>query len=315
MSSSKEKKRGLGKGMSSLLDGFDYDVQVESVINTTLSSNNKAKPENERLDSIYVPIEKVHPNPNQPRKAFDEDALAGLAESIKSQGILQPLTVEEYAPGEYSIIAGERRYRAAKLAGLDKLPVIVTALSEIQRIEIALIENIQREDLNAVEEAAAYDYLIQRSGYSQEEVARKVGKSRSAIANSLRLLSLPDEIKDDIISGAMSAGHARALLSLVNPSDVQLLRSKILQDGISVREAEALAASYNKGHKIVPSKKAAKKDEEILSVEEKFISAVGSRCEIKGNLRKGKLQIKYKSQKDLERIYELLSEGRTLFEE
>lgn len=312
--SSNERKRGLGKGMSSLLDGFNYDVQVENVITKTISNTAKNDPV-ERLEAIYVPIAKVHPNPQQPRKAFDDESLEGLAASIKSQGILQPLTVEEYAPGEYSIIAGERRYRAAKLAGLEKVPVIITALSEIQRIEIALIENIQREDLNSVEEAAAYDYLIQRSGYSQEEVAKKVGKSRSAISNSLRLLALPDEIKDDIISGAMTAGHARALLSLVNPADISLLRSKILQDGISVREAEALAAAYNKGHKLLSSKKSSKKDPDLVNIEEKFVSAVGSRCEIKGSLRRGKLQIKFKSQADLERIYSLLSNGQELFEE
>ncbi len=311
---SSEKKRGLGRGMGSLLDGFDYDAQVDSVINKTISTN-LADKNPERLEAIYVPIQNVRPNPHQPRKTFDESSLNGLATSIKNQGILQPLTVEEYAPGQYSIIAGERRYRAAKIAGLDKLPVIVVSLSEIQRIEIALIENIQREDLNSIEEAAAYDYLIQRSGYSQEEVAKKVGKSRSAIANSIRLLSLPDSIKDDVISGAMSAGHARVLLSLVNPSDVILLRNKILQEGISVREAEALAAAYNKGQKLAASKKSTTKDSDIISIEEKFVSAVGSRCEIKGTLRRGKLQIKYKSQADLERIYSLLSKGQELFED
>ena len=306
-----DKKRGLGKGMSSLLDGFDYDVQVENVINKTVSSKNNQ----EKLNAIFVSIDSVHPNPHQPRKAFDENALNELATSIKSQGILQPLLVEEYAPNEYSIIAGERRYRSAKIAGLEKLPVIVTTLSEIQRVEIALIENIQREDLNSIEEAAAYDYLIQRSGYSQEEVAKKVGKSRSAIANSIRLLSLPDEIKDDVISGAMSAGHARVLLSLVNPADVVLLRKKIVEDGISVREAERLASLYNRGNKIIPSKKSDKKDKEITAIEERFISAVGSRCEIKGSLKRGKLQIKYKSQADLERLYALLSKGQELFED
>lgn len=308
---SSDKKHGLGKGMSSLLDGFDYDVQVENVINKTVS---KAK-EAERLNAIYVPIENIRPNPHQPRKAFDEESLEGLADSIRSQGVLQPLMVEEYAPGEYSIVAGERRYRAALLAGEEKVPVIVAALSDIQRAEISLIENIQREDLNPIEEAAAFDALIQKSGYSQEEIAKKVGKSRSAVANSLRLLSLPDEIKDDVVSGAMSAGHARVLLSLVNPSDVELLRNKIIQDGISVREAENLASLYNKGNKIVKARKSAKKDSDIISIEEKFVSALGSRCEIKGSLRRGKLQIKYKSQADLERIYSLLSKGGELFDE
>lgn len=307
---SSERKRGLGKGMSSLLEGFDYDVQVEKVINKTIADDKK-----EKLEAVFVNLDRVRANPNQPRKSFDGDSLQGLAESIKNQGILQPLTVEEYAPGYYSIIAGERRYRAAKLAGLERIPVIIVSLSEIQRIEVSLVENIQRENLNAIEEAAAYDYLIQKSGYTQEDVAKKVGKSRSAVTNSLRLLALSDEYKDDVISGAMSAGHARAILSLINPSDRVLLRDKIINDGISVREAEALASSYNKGHKLIAKKKASKKDPIIEEAEQKFISAVGSRCELKGDLRKGKLQIKYRSQADLERLYSLLSSGGFLFEE
>lgn len=311
--SSTERKKGLGKGMSSLIDGFNYDVQVEDVINKTISAKSEKEKEGEKLNVVFVPLSKVHPNPKQPRKTFDENALQGLSDSIKNQGILQPLTVEEYSPGEYSIIAGERRYRAAKLAGLEKVPVIIVSLSEIQRIEVSLIENIQREDLNAIEEATAYEYLIQRSGYSQEEVAKKVGKSRSAVANSLRLLSLSDEIKDDVISGAMSAGHARAILSLVNVADRSLLREKILQDGISVREAEELAATYNKGQKVKSPRRTRSKDSGIIDVEEKFVSAVGARCEIKGDLMHGKLQIKYRSQADLERLYSLLSKGQELF--
>ena len=307
---SNDRKRGLGKGMSSLLEGFNYDAQVESVITKTINESKKDK-----MEVVFANIDKIRTNPNQPRKSFDDEALEGLAESIRNQGILQPLTVEEIAPGEYSIIAGERRYRAAKIAGLSKVPVIVNQLPEIKRIEASLIENIQREDLNAVEEAAAYEYLIKKSGYTQEEVAKKVGKSRSAVANALRLLSLPDEVKDDLISGAMSAGHARAILSLVNPSDRVLLREKILNDGISVREAETLAESYNKGQKLIAKRKGTKKDEQVVSCEQKFVSAVGARCEIKGDLRKGKLQIKYRSQKDLERLYSLLSGGGYLFED
>lgn len=308
---SSEKKRGLGKGMSSLLEGFDYDAQVESVITKTINEANKK----DKMEVVFANISSISANPNQPRKSFDDEALEGLAESIKNQGVLQPLTVEEIVPGQYSIIAGERRYRAAKLAGLDKVPVIISKMPEVRRIEASLIENIQREDLNAIEEAAAYDYLIKKSGYTQDEVAKKVGKSRSSIANSLRLLVLSDEIKDDVISGAMSAGHARAILSLVNPSDRVLLREKILNEGISVREAESLADAYNKGQKLIAKKKTVKKGEDILLCEQKFVSAVGARCEIKGNLRKGKLQIKYRSQKDLERLYSLLSNGGYLFEE
>ena len=305
-----EKKRGLGKGISSLMSGFDFDTQTDDIITKTIKDERKDK-----MTVVQLDIGHVRPNPNQPRKFFDEEALEGLAESIKSQGIIQPLTVEEIAPGEFSIIAGERRYRAAKNAGLDKVPAIVVSLSEVQRIQMSLIENIQRENLNAIEEASAYQYLIDHSGCTQEMVAQKVGKSRSAIANSLRLLSLSDKMKDDIVSGAMSAGHARAILSLINPADRELLRDKIVHEGLSVRDAEILAESYNKGHKLIQRKKSTEKDTEVVNIEEKFVSAVGARVEIKGSLDKGKLQIKFKSQKDLERLYALLSGGGVLFDE
>ena len=305
-----EKKRGLGKGISSLMSGFDFDSQTDDIITKTIKDERKDK-----MTVVQLDIGHVRPNPNQPRKYFDEEALSGLAESIKSQGIIQPLTVEEIAPGEFSIIAGERRYRAAKIAGLEKIPAIVVNINEIQRIQMSLIENIQRENLNAIEEATAYQYLIDHSGFTQEMVSQKVGKSRSAIANSLRLLSLSDKMKDDIVSGAMSAGHARAILSLVNPADRDLLRDKIVHEGLSVRDAEILADSYNKGHKLIQRKKSAGKDSEIVNIEEKFVSAVGARVEIKGSLDKGKLQIKFKSQKDLERLYALLSGGGVLFDE
>ena len=305
-----EKKRGLGKGISSLMSGFDFDTQTDDIITKTIKDERK-----EKMTVVQLDIGHVRPNPNQPRKFFDEEALEGLAESIKSQGIIQPLTVEEIAPGEFSIIAGERRYRAAKIAGLDKVPAIVVSLSEVQRIQMSLIENIQRENLNAIEEASAYQYLIDHSGYTQEMVSQKVGKSRSAIANSLRLLSLSDKMKDDIVSGAMSAGHARAILSLVNPADRELLRDKIVHEGLSVRDAEILAESYNKGHKLIQRKKNTERDGEVVSIEEKFVSAVGARVEIKGSLDKGERQITFKSQKDLERLYALLSGGGVLFDE
>ena len=305
-----EKKRGLGKGISSLMSGFDFDSQTDDIITKTIKDERKDK-----MTVVQLDIGHVRPNPNQPRKYFDEEALSGLAESIKSQGIIQPLTVEEIAPGEFSIIAGERRYRAAKIAGLEKIPAIVVNINEIQRIQMSLIENIQRENLNAIEEATAYQYLIDHSGFTQEMVSQKVGKSRSAIANSLRLLSLSDKMKDDIVSGAMSAGHARAILSLVNPADRDLLRDKIVHEGLSVRDAEILADSYNKGHKLIQRKKSAGKDSDVVNIEEKFVSAIGARVEIKGSLDKGKLQIKFKNQKDLERLYALLSGGGVLFDE
>ncbi len=337
---SNDKKHGLGRGISSLFGGdFSLDEQVDNIISKTTGTERKSKPASEtksdakkvaapekaavvkeennpdRIEAIYVPITSVSPNPNQPRKSFDPESISELAESIKSQGILQPLLVEEIVPGKYSIIAGERRFRAANEAGLKKVPVIIKKLSELERIQMSLIENIQRENLNPIEEATAYQYLMKRSGMTQEEVSEKVGKSRSAIANSVRLLTLNDSIKDDIISGNLTAGHARALLSLVNPSDQILLRDKIINGDLSVREAERLAAEYNKGHKFIQKKGSKDEDPEISEVVEKFVSAFGARCDIKGTLSKGKLTIKFRSQQDLERIYGLISGGEELFTE
>lgn len=304
-----DKKRGLGKGIGSLMSGFDFDSQTEDILARTLKDDSHQK----KLTVVELDINKIRTNPNQPRKYFDEDSLSELAESIKTQGIIQPLTVEEIAPGEFSIVAGERRYRAAKIAGLERVPAIVMSLTDVQRIQVSLIENIQRENLNAIEEAEAYQYLIEKTGYTQDMVAEKVGKSRSTITNSLRLLSLSDQMKDDIVSGAMTAGHAKAVLSLVNPSDRNLLRDKIVAEGLSVREAEEKAALFNKGQKIRKSRKSEEKDEEIRKTEERFTSVLGSKCQLKGSLEKGRLEIKYKSSLDLERIYALLSKGDILF--
>lgn len=325
-----DRKHGLGKGMGSLLSGFDYDAQIENI---SLSENEREevpltppsfdiplkKEDTEAVDTgervVYLPLSSISANVNQPRKSFDDDSLNELAESIKSQGVIQPIIVEEYAPGKYSIIAGERRYRASKIAGLEHIPSIIKSLGEIQRMEVSLIENVQRENLNPIEEAFAYQYLIQKSGYTQEEVAKKVGKSRSAVTNSIRLLNLPDTIKDDLISGLITSGHARAILSLINPSDQMLLRNKIVENDLSVREAESLAEEYNKGKKIIQKKKDKGKDPEISLIEEKFVTAIGAKVEIKGTLNKGRLMVRFRSQKELERIYSFLSDGDDLFEE
>ena len=290
------KKTGLGKGLDALF----------------ITSPEEEIQDGEKI--LNLSINEVEPNRNQPRKHFEEEALEELAESIKSQGVIQPIIVEEYAPGKFSIIAGERRFRAAQIAGLKNIPSIVKNLGEIQRMEVSLIENVQRENLNPVEEAFAYQYLIQKSGYTQEEVAKKVGKSRSAITNSIRLLNLPDTIKDDLISGLITSGHARAILSLVNPSDQMLLRNKIVEGDLSVREAEALADDYNKGRKIVQKKKEKGKDPDVLLAEEKFINAIGAKVEIKGTLNRGRLMVRFRTQKELERIYAYLSNGDDLFE-
>lgn len=311
---SAKKTHGLGKGMGSLLGNFDFDITPDVVAKPKEKITVSLSEEDVKDRIISVSIDKIKANENQPRKSFDDNTLEELAESIKNQGVLQPLLVEKINDDKYVIVAGERRYRAAKLAGLKEVPVIVKSFSEVERIEVALIENIQRENLNSIDEAAAYQYLIQKSGLTQEEVAEKVGKKRSTVANSLRLLQLPDSMKDDVISGVLSAGHARAILSLVNPSDRALLRDKIIENELSVREAELEAEQLNQGKKIKVKKSTRAKDPYVQEVEDKFLEAFGTKVEVKGNLKKGKLVIQYSSRADLERLYKVLGKSEDLFE-
>ena len=311
---SAKKTHGLGKGMGSLLGNFDFDITPDVVAKPKEKITVSLSEEDVKDRIISVSIDKIKANENQPRKSFDDNTLEELAESIKNQGVLQPLLVEKINDDCYIIVAGERRFRAAKLAGLKEIPVIVRSFTEIERIEVALIENIQRENLNSIDEAAAYQYLIQKSGLTQEEVAVKVGKKRSTVANSLRLLQLPDSMKDDVISGVLSAGHARAILSLVNPSDRALLRDKIIENELSVREAELEAEQLNQGKKIKVKKSTRAKDPYVQEVEDKFLEAFGTKVEVKGNLKKGKLVIQYSSRADLERLYKVLGKSEDLFE-
>ena len=311
---STKKTHGLGKGMGSLLGNFDFDITPDVVSKPTEKITVSMSDEDVKDRILSISIDKIEANKEQPRKSFDDNTLQELAESIKNQGVLQPLLVEKINDDKYVIVAGERRYRAAKLAGLKEVPVIVKSFSEVERIEVALIENIQRENLNSIDEAAAYQYLIQKSGLTQEEVAEKVGKKRSTVASSLRLLQLPDSMKDDVISGVLSAGHARAILSLVNPSDRALLRDKIIENELSVREAELEAEQLNQGKKIKVKKSTRAKDPYVQEVEDKFLEAFGTKVEVKGNLKKGKLVIQYSSRADLERLYKVLGKSEDLFE-
>lgn len=315
---STKKTHGLGKGMGSLLGNFTYDFPVEHI--KEIDDNNKTEVKEDVIkveispDSVLnIPINDVVPNPDQPRKQFNEEALQELALSVKEHGILQPILVEEYAPSKFMIIAGERRYKAAQIAGLTVVPVLVKNFSLMQKLEVALIENVQRENLNSIEEAQAFHYLISKSGMTQEEVAKKVGKQRSTVANSLRLLQLPEDIQDEVIAGTLSAGHARAILSLVNPSDRFLLKSKIIENNLSVRQAEVLAEQLNEGKKIILKKKTKQKDSSIQIVEDKFLNVFKTRVELKGNLKRGKIEISYTSSQELERLYSLLSKDE-LFE-
>jgi len=256
-----------------------------------------------------LPISDILTNPGQPRKIFSEESLQELAESIRSRGVIQPIIVEERGNG-YEIVAGERRFRASQLAGNETIPAIIRKFSEEEKLEIALIENIQREDLTPIEEAQAYRNLIESLELSQQELADKVGKKRSTIANSLRLLNLPDDIQNSLNSGIISAGHARAILAVINPADQRILHSRIKDEGLSVRESESMVEDLNKGKRQQSREKASlpkNKIPEILSIEQKFIDHFGTRVQLKGNLKKGKIEISYFSEDDLERIFDLIS--------
>lgn len=263
---------------------------------------------------LTVPAERLRPSADQPRKRFDDASIAELAESLKRHGVIQPLVVEADGAGSYRIIAGERRWRAAKVAGLAELPVIVKEYGREKRLEVALVENVQREDLNPVDEAEAYRQLMEATGLTQDQVAERVGKSRPAVANALRLLSLPSEATEALRSGSISAGHARAILSALNPADRLLILRRAVDEGISVREAEALAASFNKGGRAAPAK-ATKKAEpkalapELASIEQELIGRLGTKVSIKGDGARGSIVIEYFSMDDLDRVYALLGGG------
>ncbi|WP_424832142.1 ParB/RepB/Spo0J family partition protein [Ruegeria sp.] len=224
MNAKKSKSRGLGRGLSALM--ADVTTEAEGLA-----------PSEPRRPDLKVPIEKLQANPDQPRRTFSQEQLDELAASIKEKGIIQPLIVRSIAGGQYEIVAGERRWRAAQMAQLHDIPVIVREFDDTEVLEVAIIENIQRADLNAVEEAAGYRQLMDRFGHTQEKMAEALGKSRSHIANLLRLLSLPMDVQALVIEGKLSAGHARALITAEDPSD---LAKRVVRDGLSVRATEAL---------------------------------------------------------------------------
>jgi len=249
-------------------------------------------------------------NPDQPRKIFSEDSLQELSESIRSKGVIQPIIVEK-RNSHYIIVAGERRFRASKLAGKKNIPAIIRDFSEEEKLEIALIENIQREDLSPIEEAMAYKHIMDAMSFNQQELANKVGKKRSTVANSLRLLNLPQDAQDSVSSGSISSGHARAILAVVNPADQKILLSRIKSEGLSVREAEKMVEDLNKGKRLQekePKKPSLKnKEADILNIEQKFIDRFGTKVQVKGNMKKGIIEISYFSPDDLERIYDIIS--------
>ena len=258
-------------------------------------------------ETNFIDIQLVITNPDQPRKDFDQAALQELADSIKEKGILQPILVEKTGD-KYQIIAGERRYRAALLAHLTKVPIITGSFSKQEKLEIALIENIQRKDLTPIEEALAYEALMQNSSLNQDELAKKVGKKRSTIANALRLLKLNDQMKEAVSRGTLTAGHARAILSVDSKENQQKLFEAIEKKGLSVREAEAMAANLNQEdtNAVNPKLYNSKKDPETAATEQKFAEKLGTKVTIKGTMKKGKLEISYKTKEELLHLYEML---------
>ncbi|MDR2596655.1 MAG: ParB/RepB/Spo0J family partition protein [Treponema sp.] len=299
------RKIGLGKGLEALLDNNDDSeyTTIETQDPPAVTERKyKIVTENSGRNIVQLQVEKLVSNPGQPRKNFDETELQELAESIKTFGIIQPIIAADNGDGTYIIIAGERRTRAAKLAGLNTVPVIIRDYTDQKRLEVSLIENIQRTDLNPIEEAAAYKNLMDFSGFSQDELAARVGKNRSTVANSLRLLKLPVEIQKSIEEGKVSSGHARALLSVTDAAEREKLFREILAGDVSVREAEK-RASPSPATKV---KKVKQQPPEIEDMAEKFIQKLGTKVVIEGGINKGRILIDYYSMEDLERLFEIL---------
>jgi len=303
---------GLGKGLDALLENNDDSESFTApAAEQTVSA--ASEPGKKAQDIVQLPVDQLVPNPGQPRKNFDETELQELADSIKTYGIIQPIIAANAGDGTYIIIAGERRTRAAKLAGLSTVPVIIRDYTDQKKLEISLIENIQRSDLNPIEEAAAFKNLMDFSNLSQDELAMRMGKNRSTVANALRLLKLPIEIQKSIEEGKVSSGHARALLSVTDEKSRDKLFRDILAGEVSVRETEKRATALNteksgkaKTAKEADGGKASKHPPEIDAMEEKFIGKLGTKVVIEGDMNKGKIHIDYYSMEDLERLYEIL---------
>lgn len=302
------KKSGLGRGLDALFpEKTVHSKQEEKPVQKAVSADDEKEKETETVGSGIktVKISKVEPNREQPRKKFDEDALLELSESIKQYGILQPLLVSD-KKDYYELIAGERRWRAAKMAGLKEVPIIIKEFSDQETVEISLIENIQREDLNPVEEAQAYKRLIDEFHLKQDEIADRVAKSRTAVTNSLRLLKLDPRVQDMVVDEMITAGHARAILSIPDSDMQEMVASKVFDNQLSVRETEELVRKILK-----PSKKKEKvsnsaEDAIYESLEEKMKGITGTRVFIRRKKNnKGKIEIEYYSRDDLERIIDL----------
>lgn len=293
------KKKGLGKGLDSLI------VPNKNVESSEDNKNKKESKEEIIPGEQMMKINMVEPNRDQPRKNFEEDALLELADSIKQFGVLQPLLVRKQKD-YYEIIAGERRWRAAKMAGMKEVPVIVKEFTEQEIVEIGLIENIQRENLNPIEEAMAYKRLMEEFGLKQDEIAERVSKSRTAVTNSMRLLKLDDRVQQMIIEDMISTGHARALLAIEEKDQQYELANMIFDEKLSVRDVEKLVKSL-KNPKKVKEKKVVENSFIYTDLEEKLKEVIGTKVSIASKGKgKGKIEIEYYSDEELERVFDMI---------
>jgi len=279
------KTKGLGKGLGALLGDMEETLEKNAY--------------------QLLPIYKIEPNPNQPRQDFDEEELQNLADSITEHGIVQPLTVRETQPGRYQIIAGERRWRAARIAELQEVPVVIIEADDKKAMELALIENLQRQDLNPVEEALGYDSLIQEYGLTQDETAKRVGKSRPAVANALRLLNLSPQVLQLVRSGVLSAGHARAVLKLKDQAQQQEAANKICALALSVRQAETLCDHMLKGKKEAPPQPSMAVNY-MAECEKNLSKHMGRGVKIVNGKRKGKFEVEFYGEEDLQLLLDAL---------
>lgn len=288
-------RKALGRGLGALIPESPAPQAEETV---------------ESHQGMEIPLEKIRPNPFQPRTLFQTEALNELAASIRENGLIQPLIVRDAGSGQYELIAGERRFIACKQAGLTQVPVVIRSATRREMLEVALIENLQREDLNAIEEAEAFHRLATEFGLTQEEIATRVGKSRTAITNALRLLNLEEEFREMVSQGALSAGHARALLVLSPGDPRRRLAREILEQGLSVREAETRAQGPSSRK---PKPVAKKRSHQALDAwEDRLRDRFGTQVRIVGGLAKGRVEIHYFSSEDLERILDLAGAGSAL---
>ena len=279
-------QKGLGRGLGALLGDFS------------------AQPERDNALKM-LPLQRVEPNPNQPRQDFDPEALESLAESIRVHGVVQPLTVRETAGGYYQIIAGERRWRASRMAGLLEVPAVVIEADDAKAMELALIENLQRQDLNPVEESLGYQSLIQDFGLTQDQAAQRVGKSRPAVANALRLLALTPDVLELVRSGQLSAGHARAILTLKDEKLQNEAAKKILALSLSVRQAETLCKNMAKEPKPEPAPQPLAVNY-IAECEKQLSKTLGRGVKLVSGKRKGRFELEFYGQDDLQRLYEAM---------